>query len=118
MIRFLAIAVFILAGIGAAGAQDLPAPGDTYQFEGQSYTVLGAGTEIMETTATGESLVILIDMAAAVATIVPDAGQVIRLDPAVPMMWVDGVEHRYFAGNSYLQSNGAGSVYAILEYNR
>lgn len=103
----------------AAVAQDAPRAGQSVEFQGQTYTVLAAGTEEMEAVSSGESIVIVIDMEQPVATLVRDAGVALRLDPQQPMLWLDGEPYSVFVDNAaYMQRNAAGKPFAILEYDR
>lgn len=97
--------------------ENLPKPGDPYEYQKTKYVVAGAGNTAFEYTATGESLAILADDQA-VAVIVPASGAAVRIDPSIPGVFVDGKEHDQLASNGYFQKNMKDKVFLLLEYDR
>ena len=110
-----ALTLFLLNGIPAA--DELPQVGERHDFQGTKYLVVGAGTQRMEYEAVGGSIVIVIDVIDPVGVIVPPAGSLVVLDPALPMLWTDGQEDASFAGNSHLRETGKGKHFMLLQYD-
>ncbi len=117
-ILFSLVFCMVLITPGLADMSGIKA-GDSYVHENTNYIVAGAGTSAFEYTATGESLVVVMgETPASVMVIVPNAGEVVKVDPSVPMVWVAGKQNQSFAGNSWLMKNGKGKPYMLLEYDR
>ncbi|WP_417207112.1 hypothetical protein [Antarctobacter sp.] len=121
-LRLLALSAFLgLTALPGFAQDSYPAAGSQIELEGTKWIVAGAGTMAMDYTATGESLAVYINEPhgwTAVMTLVPDAGQTVALDPAAPMLWIDGAEYKPFAGNGYLLKTGKGKPFMLLEYDR
>ena len=111
VVLFLALAVTSFAG-------EPPEIGSTHLLGQTPFKVVGSGTSPFEYTATGESLQVVIGDIPGTMVIVPAAGQVVKVDPTVPMLWIDGEPHQEFASNSYLKKHGKGVSYLLLEYIR
>ncbi|ASP22815.1 hypothetical protein ANTHELSMS3_04211 [Antarctobacter heliothermus] len=121
-IRLLALFAFLgLTALPGHTQDTYPANGTQIELEGTKWIVAGAGTTAMDYTATGESLAVYINEPhgwVAVMTLVPDAGKKVALDPAAPMLWIDGEEYKPFSGNGYLLKTGKGKPFMLLEYDR
>lgn len=103
---------------GAAAEKELPKVGDRYQADGAWYYVRGVGNKAFEYVATGESLVIKTAGIPGSLVRVPKKGDKIRIDPTVPMMWVNGKEDKEFKTNGYLKKHAKNKVFLLLEYDR
>jgi hypothetical protein len=97
--------------------QNLPKVGDAFTLDGSAFVVAGVGTAPYEYTATGESLVLKIDGISGTMVLVPAQGAKLRVDPGVPMVWVDGAEKADFK-SWYLKTNAKGRIFLLLEYKR
>ncbi len=120
LMKRVAAALCVAGGLALAGTPALagdPAVGDVIEFDGQTMKVVGAGTEPFEAIANGDSYIVVIDWTQAVGVIVPPAGAVLKLDPSVPMMTIDGKAYPPFE-SSYLKRNGKGHPYMLLEIVR
>ncbi|SNS62606.1 hypothetical protein [Antarctobacter heliothermus] len=116
-----ALALVALTALPLQAQDTYPATGTQIELEATKWIVAGAGTSAMDYTATGESLAVYINEPhgwVAVMTLVPDAGQKVALDPAAPMLWIDGTQYKPFAGNGYLLKTGKGKPFLLLEYDR
>lgn len=109
---------FTLTRVSASDQKELPRVGDRYQSEGTWYFVRGVGNKAFEYTATGESLVIQTPGIPGSLVRVPKKGDKIRLDPSIPMLWINGKADKEFKTNTYLKKHAKNKVFLLLEYDR
>lgn len=110
--------VLLLSPAVAVSEEPLPEVGSTYKIDKASYTVLGvSASEAFEVTASGESLQIVVGTVPGTIVIVPKKGDVVKIDPSVPMVWIAGAPHKEFASNPFLKRQKNARI-LLLEYQR
>ena len=107
----------------AAGTEEkeaeIPKVGSVYEYQGAKWYVRGAGKKPFEYTATRESLsLIVLDAPAGTIVLVPKKGEVVRIDPTIPAVYVNGVEDKNLRSNSYFKRKTRDKVFLLLEYKR
>jgi hypothetical protein len=109
----------ILASLSFAEEATLPKVGDIYKVEQASYKVVGAGTSPFEYTSSGESLEIkIINKFPGTMVITPKEGEIVKVDPGAPMVWISGTPHKEFLQNTFLKKTAKGKPFLLLEYIR
>ncbi len=99
-------------------AEELPKVGSEYVWQKAHYIVRGVGKAPFEYIATGESLVLRIMPIPGAMVFIPKKGEKVRVDPSIPMVWVNGKEKNEFKNNCYIKKNGKHVDYMLLEYDR
>lgn len=103
---------------GESKEEKLPALGSIYKYSNAEWYVRGAGTEIFEYTSTGESLcVITLGIPGSIVK-VPKKGEVVKVDPQSPMIYIDNVADQGLKNNNYFLKKAKGKVFILLEYKR
>jgi hypothetical protein len=121
MTRILLLTVSIFLFFSPAWAEDtaLPSLGEVYAIDQAKYTVVGVGTQAFEYTSKGESLEIkIINKYPGTMVITPKKGDVVKVDPSVPMVWIAGVPHKEFLQNTFLKKSAKDKPFLLLEYIR
>ena len=99
--------------------EKLPEVGSVYEYSGVKWYVRGVGNKAFEYTATGESLsLVVLDAPAGTIVLVPKKGEVVRIDPTVPAVYINGVEDKDLRNNSYFKRKTKDKVFLLLEYIR
>lgn len=93
----------------------LPAVGSRYETGGSTWIVVAAGREAFEYTAGDKGIAIAVPGVGPLGTLAPPEGAVLRVDPRVPMLWVDGEKHRYFTDNPAIIAAARGQPILLLE---
>jgi len=98
-------------------ADDTPIPevGSPYEAGGSDWTVLAAGRDSFEYTAGEGSVTVAVLGVGPVANLVPGKGAKIRVDPKVPMLWVNGKEENSFKKGRAIADAARGKVVLLLE---
>ena len=96
----------------------LPKVGSIYRYSGAEWYVRGVGDKPFEYTATGESLCMIIRNVSGASVFIPEKGEVVRVDPAVPMVYINNKEKEGWRANSYLMKHAKDQVHILLEYKR
>lgn len=98
---------------------EIPAVGSVYEYSGAQWYVRGAAKKPFEYTATGESLsLVVLDAPAGTIVLVPKKGEVVRVDPTIPAVYINGVEDKDLRNNSYFKRKTKDKVFLLLEYKR
>jgi hypothetical protein len=101
-----------------AKTEELPKVGEIYKYQGVEWYVRGVGDKPFEYTATGESLgVVTIGVSGAIV-LIPKKGQVVRIDPTEPMIYVDKIPDKELSRNSYFKEHAKDKVFLLLELKR
>ncbi|MCP5045979.1 MAG: hypothetical protein GY940_02335 [bacterium] len=98
--------------------EKLPEVGSSYEWQKTHYIVRGVGNKPFEYVATGESLVLRILTIPGAMVFIPKAGEKVRVDPTIPMVWVGGKEKKEFKSSSYLKREGKNKTFMLLELDR
>ena len=99
--------------------EKLPEVGSVYEYSGEKWYVRGVGNKPFEYTATGESLsLVVLDGPPGTIVLVPKKGEVVRIDPTIPAIYVNGVEDKELGNNSYFKRKTKDKVFLLLEYIR
>ncbi len=114
---FIAVLVFLSFGL-AAEEKKLPEVGSIYLIDRAEFYVRGVGDKPFEYKATGESLAIVILKIPGTMVFIPKKGALVKVDPRIPMVWIDGKAKNEFKTNSYLKKHGKNKVFLLLEYKR
>ena len=96
----------------------LPKVGSIYKYSGTEWYVRGVGNKPFKYTATGESLCLIIRNVSGASVFIPEKGAVVRVDPAIPMVYIDNKEKEGWRANSYLMKHAKNQAHILLEYKR
>ena len=98
-----------------ADATPLPAVGSRYETGGSTWIVVAAGRDAFEYTAGDKGIAIAVPGVGPLGTLAPPKGAVLRVDPRVPMLWIDGTKHPYFTSNPAIVDAARGQPILLLE---
>ena len=111
--------VFFVPTVGLAETVELPAVGDVYRVDKTEYKVVGVGTNPFEFVSSGESLEIkILNKIPGTIVITPKKGEIVKVDPSKPMVWIADAPHKEFVQNSFLKKSAKGKPFLLLEYIR
>lgn len=124
LISFMVFLFIIGSGMRISGEdskkdeEKLPEIGSVYKYSKAEWYVRGAGKKAFKYTATGESLcIITIGIPGAIVK-VPEKGAVIKIDPEVPMIYIDNKPDKQLRSNTYFMREAKNRVFILLEYIR
>ena len=119
VLLFIAGSSLTLSGEEAKkGEEKLPEIGSIYKYSKADWYVRGAGDKAFEYIATGESLCIITIGIPGSIVKVPKKGVVVKIDPEVPMIYIDNKEDEGLKSNSYFMKKAKDRVFILLEYKR
>lgn len=98
--------------------KELPKIGSIYKYSGADWFVRGVGDKAFEYKSTGESLCIITIGIQGSIVKVPKKGEVVRVDPEVPMIYLNKKEDKELKNNTYFMKKAKNKVFILLEYIR
>jgi hypothetical protein len=112
------ICVGMVSASTAAEEKEIPKLGSRMKVDGVWFFVRGVGDKPFEYIAKGDSLAIQTIGIPGSIIIVPKKGAKVRIDPTIPMIWVDGKEDKWCKTNSYFKKHAKNKVFVLLEIDR
>ncbi|MCB0336109.1 MAG: hypothetical protein KDD62_07375 [Bdellovibrionales bacterium] len=117
--QFVTGILLLILAVNASATPDTLSVGDTYKLGSTDFKVVGVSADkAFEYTASGESLQLVIGTTPGTIVIVPKAGEVVKVDPSVPMVWIAGKPDEQIASNTYLKKHGKNQQHILLELLR
>ncbi|MEN8221830.1 MAG: hypothetical protein ABFR36_01115 [Acidobacteriota bacterium] len=98
--------------------EKLPEIGSIYKYQKAEWYVRGAGKKAFEYTATGESLCIITLGIPGSIVKVPEKGSIVRINPEVPMIYIDNKPDKQLKSNTYFKRETRDKIFILLEYKR
>ena len=113
------ISALIPAGESTKSAdEELPEIGSIYKHSKADWYVRGVGKKAFESTATGESICIITIGISGSIVKVPKKDSVVKIDPEVPMIYIDNKPDKGLQSNNYFMKKAKNRVFILLEYKR
>ncbi len=123
LINFIILFFIIGSGLTFSGeeinnGEELPEIGSIYKYSKAEWYVRGVGSKAFEYTATGESLCIITLGISGSIVKVPKKGEVVKVDPEVPMIYINKVPDKGLKSNTYFMKKAKNKIFILLEYKR
>ncbi len=99
---------------GPSDDKPLPKIGSAFKAGGSDWTVVAAGRSAFEYTAGDGSVAVAVIGAGPIANLVPGKGARIRVDPAIPMLWINGKKDETFKNQRAVQEAARGKAILLL----
>lgn len=112
---------FIYSGLADSKPGDkekLPEIGSIYKYDKADWIVRGIGSKAFQYKSVGESLCIIVIGIPGAIVKVPKKGAVLKVDPQVPMIYIDGKMDEQLKQNTYFMKKTKDKTFLLLEYKR
>ena len=99
--------------------EKLPKIGDVYEIDRAKFLIVGIGDQSFEYKVTfDESFAVKIRGLSGTMVFPLKKDQVVKVDPTIPMIWIDGKRKDDMVNNKWLMKNGKNKVFILLQYIR